>query len=703
MANATVLPLASELKFFYWQNKPKLTVGLTASITDTTLYWSTPPYDETGAIITGSFLSGWINKAGKAEVIWVPAGAVAADGLSATGCVRGIDIKGIDYTVGDVAFTLALDGGSTGCCVIAAQSGELLRAAIQGLIATGAVGFTIGTNAGGTVTVYRATGAATKQGVLRWNTGTSKTEYSNDGVTWNSIDSATASNLLVVSGADTTPSNLDAKTASGTGVTRTILNPGGNEQLQISVNGTLAALISDVTASATEINQALDGISANVTFTNLNTLTGGSSADALHSHVSPSATFFATEAVTAGQTVALLPIEVEYFAQLTDANLALGDANARRRHAIKFVPGVTTSTLTTMQFRAAEAVNGATTLGDLTISIQTDTAGAPSGTVIANGTANAITQVTQRTWNVTQASRTATWAASPTLTAGTTYWLVFAVAGTDAANYLNFSVNSAHNESFLTFTRLTYDLDLATWGTSTTDATPFFWFNNQKKLLGLGLCPTDASWGGRTWSFIGFAKNNIAASASGLVYYHFAEGLTGLTAGSDYYLSETAGAITTTAPTMTYVAGTEPTAFAYKIGQAVSTTLFRINQAEKRIFISETTQLTATTTRKYVIWFRPKYTVVYGQGGEITAGGVSNSIGFIFPDATNHAIEGQIFSSGAVSGGGVASTLTQSLAILDPITGDGFNGVATLTDVGLTYTMTEVGSGQGYALLDITG
>ena len=47
---------------------------------------------------------------------------------------------------------------------------------------------------------------------------------------------------------------------------------------------TLDSGITDVTATASEINQALDGISANVTDTNLNTLTGGGNADSLHTH-----------------------------------------------------------------------------------------------------------------------------------------------------------------------------------------------------------------------------------------------------------------------------------------------------------------------------------------------------------------------------------------------------------------------------------
>ena len=65
----------------------------------------------------------------------------------------------------------------------------------------------------------------------------------------------------------------------------------------ITLNGTA------LTATATEINQALDGISANVTYTNLNTLTAGSTsvADALHTHSEiKGAVYVASAVITAG-------------------------------------------------------------------------------------------------------------------------------------------------------------------------------------------------------------------------------------------------------------------------------------------------------------------------------------------------------------------------------------------------------------------
>ncbi len=63
--------------------------------------------------------------------------------------------------------------------------------AMQGNIATGGAGITIGTEpgAGGeTTTIYRTTTAGVKLGIFRWILGTGKTQYSNDGSVWVNIE-----------------------------------------------------------------------------------------------------------------------------------------------------------------------------------------------------------------------------------------------------------------------------------------------------------------------------------------------------------------------------------------------------------------------------------------------------------------------------------------------------------------------------------
>jgi len=583
---------------------------------------------------------------------------------------------------------------------------EIINEIIRGNEGTSANSFRIGAETDSNIRIYAQNADASKP-YIEYNATSNKWLISNDGS--NTFDpeaggsGVTGGDGVNISGGtisiDLTDTTKFVLTSSGAGDSgkAVILNASGRFN-----DGFVSSTVSfsTVTTTTTELNR-LAGISANVTAANLNTLTAGaaSNADALHVHSNAAVSFYAAEAITADQAVAALPIQVEFVAQLTDANLAIGDSNIRRKHSVKFIPSVTTSTLTTMIFRAAEAVNGATTLGDLTISIQTDSAGAPSGTAVSNGTANVITQVTQRTWNTTQANRTATWAASPTLTAGTTYHLVFEVAATDAANYLNISVNSSHDENYITFTRQTYNLDTASWGGSVTNATPYFWFNAQPTLLGLALVPTDASWGGRTWNFVGFAKANISAGAAGDIYVDLVPDLSGLEAQGmkPYYLSETVGAITLTPPSTLATGATEAASFMYKVGYARSSTVLKIQPGAKRVCINElATPLTATTARNYVTWFQPEFVRV--SGAHIGGNNSTYSQGYVL-GTVQSAVAMTYANAGA---GALNGSATQSMAD-DSTANNDFVGVASaLTSFGFTYTFTEAGTSTMAAFLEVT-
>lgn len=562
MSDATKLPTSSELQFFYWADKPKLTVGLTDDSDDTTLYWSTPPRNRSGAIIDGGFLVGATNKAGKTERIWVPVGAVSDDGLSAVGCVRGIDPNGLDYTVGDDNFILTVDGGSPLTCVIAAQAGELLRAAIQGIIATGGSGIILGTDADGTVTLYRSTGVGTYVGFLRWNTSNDKTEYSNDGSAWNTFDNVTASNLVVVTNSDTTPGNLQNKTASGTGITRTVLNPGGNEQLEFSVNGTLANLISDVTATATEINQALDGISANVTAANLNTLTGGpsSNADALHTHsglgvfsitfgedidgsATPKAAFI-SPGTSASDTYPLQVQETE-----NDAGTNTYGVNFS---AMTFTTGTFQTKITQFDLMLMKAAAG----GDIQIDIYAvDGSHKPTGASLGSATVTAASIVTtNQAWY--------SFALALTVTPATEYAIVAKVITGTAVNYIRWSVGNGNTysggqawtsaDAGATWSSQANDFAFRVWGYEAQTAGRVYQTDKDEPFRG---------------GFDGFVTSNTAVGVAGTFRMEGTQAsFTGLTAGAIYYTDSTLGGYTTSTGGL-------------KIGKAISTTQIQIDKA----------------------------------------------------------------------------------------------------------------------------
>jgi len=238
MADATKLPTLANLTYFQWSRpgapNPRLVSGLNDTDVTSTLYFTDAPKDRTGTIITTPFLLGVRNSDSFVETIYCPNGADGALGLSATGCVRGIDISGIDYTVGDANFKDEFAADDPVFCNIPAVFPALIISAIQGVIATGGAGLIVGTDATGTATVSRSTGAGTNVGWMRWLTGTSKVQYSNDGTTWINQDDVTASDLVKISATDTTPGYLMSKITAGANVTVTQVGAGGNETLSIA-------------------------------------------------------------------------------------------------------------------------------------------------------------------------------------------------------------------------------------------------------------------------------------------------------------------------------------------------------------------------------------------------------------------------------------------------------------------------------------
>lgn len=223
---------------FQWgtPTAPNPTLSAPLAPTDTTAYFSAPPLDHNGTIITGNFPLGVKNSDSYVMNCWVPAGGVAADGLSAT-VVQGIRLEGLDYTTGDSSLIPdnGFSAGDSIFCNISGVVGALMTGAIRGTIATNGTGFIIGDGTATNATISHKDDVSTK-GFLRKNPTTAKVQYSNDGVTWKDIDDAVASVLSKVSAADTTASYLENKILAGSNIVITKENAGGNEDLKISTS-----------------------------------------------------------------------------------------------------------------------------------------------------------------------------------------------------------------------------------------------------------------------------------------------------------------------------------------------------------------------------------------------------------------------------------------------------------------------------------
>lgn len=234
MSNATVLPTYSQAKFFKWN--AKLTAPLAASTSAQTVYWDEAPLDENGAIVTGGFMITCKNtrsNPNESESMWIPASAVAADGLSATGVIRGLKLSGLDYTTADSDNVAEFKTGDEVFCSITPQIGELLRSAIQGLIATGGSSFIIGTDASGTIDIKASSGTGTSRSFLR-QTSAGVAQYYN-GSSFVNFNDSIASVLTKVSAASTTPDYLyNLITSSDSSIVKAILNAGGAEVLDLT-------------------------------------------------------------------------------------------------------------------------------------------------------------------------------------------------------------------------------------------------------------------------------------------------------------------------------------------------------------------------------------------------------------------------------------------------------------------------------------
>lgn len=658
MADATTVP---QLQLFLWGTpsapNPTLTSPLEDSATAQTATFSSAPLDSSAAKLTGDFLFAVRNKAGFTEVCYVPAGGMSADGLTATGVIRGINTGGgsIDYTAtGGANYRAEHEQGSPVFCAVSSTHHNIILDWIQGTgdMASGGTDLVLGDETDTNVTIKAA--LTSTVGFIRKNATTGKAQYSNDGAAWVDIDSVTASNLLEVSAADTTPGYLDTKlTVDSDTMAKTITSAGGDERLELSASGGLADIVDDVTATATEINTTIDGTTA--TAANLNTLVGGSSSDAssLHKHNSKTTTYTAYETIATDDSVCLLPIEVQYYAQLDDEgagdDIALGDANARRRYAIKVTPSADVATVPNLNMRTRKVGTGAA----ITVRMETDSAGEPSGTLVdANATANFGIPGA-----VTYANDSAAWAGAFSISEDTDYWIVIQVAGTDAANYNELSTNASFDENYLTFTRLTYDLNGASWGGSVTNSTPYFWFTTEAA-MGVALGQTDASFGGRTWSFIGFAKAGGSAQDDIDVYDDNAADLSGLVAGKNYFISTTAGEITDSPPTPTGSNGT----MRYKIGRATSATDLTIKLGEKKTWLA--TAVSATTTYPIITWFRPlEVDCVNGSagGGQYWGGqgrGHYDGATNVYYSAATSSTQSLLYNSDRGDGAGTKNTGT---------------------------------------------
>lgn len=210
------------------------------------------------------------------------------------------------------------------------------------------------------------------------------------------------------------------------------------------------------------------------------------------------------------------------------------------------VPVGTNVSLRSVSFSSRQTQNGGQPAATTTVSIRATSGGNPTGLDLDSATN------TDNSYSGSMQQRTYTFSGNVVLTQGATYALVFR---TSAGSYEAFGNRSSTDSG-------------STWSTPTLNQTPAHVISSQELLTAGLIWKTNATNNdARVNNFIGFATESITAGNQGLVSFGPLVTQSGLTAGSKYYLTDTAGAISTTAGT-------------YKkyVGIATKTTQLNINK-----------------------------------------------------------------------------------------------------------------------------
>jgi len=355
---------------------------------------------------------------------------------------------------------------------------------------------------------------------------------------------------------DTTAGLVEDKFVAGTNTTIATNNDGGNETFQYNASGTLAGIVTDVTATSAEINQALDGIGASVTAAALTATTAGaaSNADAFHSHSSPSLSFTAGEAIngsadaiplgmSVGGKDSIMIADTDGFADdgagTADTWRDFGNADNTYKVSQAFTytnPYMSEIKISKVIVAMSKAANP---VDNVTIEIQEDNgAGVPNGTVYANGTSGVINGA-DLTATVNRFDfETFTFSTDPTINSGDTFHVVVRRSGAiDAVNY--YRILRYDGDKYSGHSRSLFTLSTGTWGsTITTDLAIYveFTLTSDGKVYPLDANNLDIL------NYVGWTKDNVAEDAAiDVIIAGEVDTVAGLTVGKTVYASTTAG------------------------------------------------------------------------------------------------------------------------------------------------------------------
>jgi len=369
------------------------------------------------------------------------------------------------------------------------------------------------------------------------------------------------------------------------GIDFSTLGGGGNETLNLAVDlseagitgGLLASVITDVTATAAEINATVAGTTA--TAANLNTLTGGASsdADALHTHpaLGGALTITTGEAIDGSAT----PQACFISAGTVDGDATVLQSQQTENNAEEpvygvfwfaqtFTTGAYEDTLTRVDLMLKETGNPS---GNLRMRIYAvDGSSKPTGAELATVNVTATTVGTTLFWT------TFTLASALTVTPSTEYAIVIDVISGDATNMIGWQLGNG--DTYANGQPWKSADAGGTWTSPSANDFAFkIWLYEAQTAGLLYQSKSDEAFRG---GFDGFVTSNTGSGAAADFRLDGIQGsFAGLTINTPYYVASTLGEITSTITGL-------------KVGKAISATEIEIDKSGG--FVELATQTSAT-------------------------------------------------------------------------------------------------------------
>lgn len=495
---ATSVPKPTDLTTFQWStpSSPNPRLAAPISKTATTLTFTAPPLDYNGAVITTAFLMGVRDSVyGGVEHIYVPAGGMSADGLTATGVTRGIYLQGLDFTTGNASLTIAHGQDSAVFCDV---SGVIQALNFAGLNAQ--VGANIKFNGR---PLFTGSGIA------------SVPVYAD----------ATARNAAIL-----TPSNGDMCYLTAEGYFTDYVD---NAWVERSV-GTATPNASETVAGKIELATNAE--------MGLGTSTGGTGARL----VPPNSQLVQTRQVyTPAYLTGGTNAQSNYLVwqPVNNASFRITiDGTARNIDGINFAAASSMSSVASIIQTAIRAV----TSGLETVTWSTNKFIISSGNTTSTSAITVTTTSTGTVGTDISGAGASNWLDSDTGN-GTVTNKVINLAG-DANKIVTLDSTGKFPSTFVTvpYVESNYTFGEAIDGTSTPVAV--YLKSSDGKVYKSAASATES-----TFKFIGFVNTNVANGAVGYVITSgLVTGFTGLTADSEYFLADAAGTISTTSGTNVY-------------------------------------------------------------------------------------------------------------------------------------------------------